>query len=79
MLVQSTMGRGTYNNGGYLEIMSTDIVNDPCAISFGLNGTEAHIWEYSNLGLAHWMRLNGGGLTWTQTASIDMYTGRWIV
>ena len=58
--------------------MSTDIVNDPCALSFGLNGTEAHIWEYSHLGLAHWMRLNGGGLTWTQTASIDIHTGRWI-
>ena len=57
--------------------MSTNNINDPCAISFGLNGTEAHLWEYSNLGLAHWMRLNGGGLTWTQTANIDIYTGRW--
>ena len=58
-------------------MMSTDIVNDPCAISFGLNGTEGHIWEYSWLGFAHFMRLNGGGLSWTQTATIDPASGRW--
>ena len=71
-------GRGTYGNGGYLKIMTSNNNSDPCALSFGVNGTEGHIWEYSWLGFAHWMRLTNGGLTWVQTANIDQYTGRWI-
>ena len=76
--VNINKGRGYNNNGGHLKIMSSNITNDPCAISFGLNGAEAHIWEYSHLGFSHWMRLTGGdGVTWTQTAAIDRFTGRW--
>ena len=58
--------------------MSSNLVNDPCALSFGLNGTEGHIWEYSWLGYAHFMRLNGTATSWTQTTTIEPSTGRWI-
>ena len=70
-------GRGTNNNGGHLKIMSSNNNSDPCALSFGINGTENHIWEYSWLGLAHFMKLNGTPTVWTQTTTIDIYTGRW--
>ena len=65
------------NNGGNLKIMTKKNNSDPCALSFGINGTENHIWEYSWLGLAHFMKLNGTPTVWTQTTTIDIYTGRW--
>ena len=71
-------GRGQYGNGGALKIMSTNLVYDPCALSFGYNGAEGHIWEYSWLGLSHFMRLNGNATSWTQTTLIEPASGRWI-
>ena len=70
-------GRGTNNNGGLLKIMTTDNYYSPCALSFGLNGTENHILEYSWLGLSHFMKLSGTPTVWTQTTQIDPTTGRW--
>ena len=70
-------GRGTYGNGGSLRLTTLNNNSDPCALAFVLNGVETHIFEFSWLGLAHFMKLSNTTTVWTQTMSIDRHTGQW--
>ena len=70
-------GRGTYGNGGSLRLTTLNNNSDPCALAFVLNGVETHIFEFSWLGLCHFMKLSNTTTVWTQTAGIDRHTGQW--